>query len=396
MRGAASLTAPPIGRYTRRVARHPDVVVVGGGIIGLAVAREAARAGLAVRLLERGRPGCEASGAAAGMLSAQADAARDEPLLRLGLASRDLYPEFAGAVRDESGVDPELRGEGTILLARSSRDLEAIQRAAAFQRGLGLPAERLAAEDLRRLEPGLSPEYAGGVLLPRDVSIDNVRLVRGLAVAAERAGAEVEIGSTVTGLIVGGGTVTGVTTLSGRVGAGAVVVAAGAWSGGIAGEGVPAPASHPVRGQIVCLDGLRAPFRHVLVEGERYLVRRGDGRVLAGSTAERCGFDRSVTGGALAALAVAAVSIVPALAAAPFRAAWAGLRPASDDGLPLIGPAPTRGLLYACGHFRNGILLAPITAHLLARLFTGAPPGIDLAPFDPARFAAGSRTVTGG
>jgi glycine oxidase len=368
------------------MGQHPidDVVIAGGGIIGLAIAREAARARLRVRLLERGPVGGEASGAAAGLIGPQLEADREGPLLSLGLASRDLFPAFVQGVAEESGCDPDLSGRGTLVVARTTEGAAELDRCLAFQRSLGLRVERVRGEELRLMEPALHSEWREALYLPDDRSVDNVVLVQGLGRAAERLGARLQEGARVDRLIVEGGRVAGVHVGGDRVRAGAVVIAAGAWSGEIGGPGIPSMPSHPVRGQIVCFGAAPTPAGPVFTE-DCYLVPRRDGRVLAGSTMERAGFDKSVTGAGLRDLSARALALVPALAAATFHSAWAGLRPALPDGLPAVGRAAA-GLLYACGHLRNGILLAPITARLVTRLLLGQDPGMDLSPFDPLRF----------
>jgi glycine oxidase len=365
-----------------------DVVVVGGGIIGLAIAREAARAGLSVLLLERGETGGEASGAAAGLLSVQAEGEHAGPLLRLGLLSRMLYPAFAAAVREESGVDPELRGEGILALARGEPGPAALDRLQAAQPSLGLGAERLRGSDLRRLEPGLDAAIDDGLLLPHDRSIDNAALVRGLRLAAARAGVRILEGLEAHGVVLDRGRAVAVATAAGRRPAGAVVIAAGAWSSQVPAEEPPPFATHPVRGQIACFHAAPGALRHPLWTGDVYLVPRGDGRILAGSTMERVGFDRSTTPQAIAALREAAVALLPSLRSVDRVTSWAGLRPATGDGLPVIGGGTAAGLFYATGHLRNGILLAPVTASLVGRVLRGAAPAPEAAPFSPRRFAA--------
>src|SRR5712692_4972071 len=373
------------------MADSVDVVVVGGGIIGLAVAREAALAGLRVVLLEKGRPGCEASSAAAGMLSPQADAERTDPLLSLCLASRDLYPEFAGRVASESGVDPCLADHGTIIVARDRAEADRLRRMQVFQRAAGLTAELLDAGDALRLEPSLSETTTAALFLPRDPSIDNVLLVRALAVAAERAGARLRLGTAVTRLLVDRSRIVGVEAGGERFHGASIVLAAGAWTGLIEGDGVAPVASHPVRGQMKSVRA-SAP-RHVVVGGDCYLVPRRDGRLLIGSTMERVGFDRRVTPDAIAALTAAACDLVPGLRQAPRLETWAGLRPATDDDSPAIGFGALPGLLYAFGHLRNGILLAPITARIVVHLLRGEDPEVDLSAFNPLRFVRGGRRV---
>lgn len=365
-----------------------DLLVVGGGIIGLSIAREAALSGLSVGLFEKGQPGQEASGASAGMLAAQLEAERPGPLLSLGLLSRALWPDFSRAVHAESGIDPEMTLEGTLVIAPDRATAAELERSFTFQQSAGLEVSRLERDVAMRLEPSLAASRCELALhLPRDVSLDPVLFLRGLHRAAIRAGVLMRTGTPVERLLARSGRVVGIESGGERHEATTTVLAAGAWSGGLGGEGIPPIPSHPVRGQIVCLDPSQPPIRHCLSTAACYLVPRRDGRILVGSTVERVGFDARVTAGAVAALTSAAIDLVPALAGAPFHSAWAGLRPATTDGLPAIGPGPLPGLLYACGHLRNGILLAPITARIVVRMLRGENPGLDLAPFDPRRFA---------
>ncbi len=367
-----------------------DVLIIGGGIIGLSIAREAARSGLSVRLLEKGAPGGEASSAAAGMIGPQLHAEAAGPALSLALQSRDLYPEFVAALRDESGIDARLTARGILVVARDDRDVEALRRQADVQRGLGLTAETIRAGDLARLEPALAADLAGGLLLPRDWSLDNVLLLTGLHIAARRAGVEVLPGTMVTRVLREGGRVAGVDTVGGRYASGMVVVAAGAWSGAVGVDGATPLRTHPVRGQIACLRTAAPLLTDALVSEGCYLVPRADGRLLVGSTMERVGFERAVTAEAIAGLLEKAFRLVPAARQAALHSTWAGFRPAVDDPLPAIGPGPLAGLYYACGHLREGLLLAPITARLVARLLRGDSPGLDLEPFSPMRFLGGS------
>ena len=364
-----------------------DVVVVGGGVIGLAIAREAARSGLGVVLLERGEPGGEATGASAGMLAAQLEAHHPGPLRSLSLQSRALYPEFVRGVEAEAGMSVDLRCDGALVVALDEDARATLERTAEDQRRTGLEVLTLSAAAMRRLEPAIAERATGGIRLPHEHTVDPRLLSAALWRAAEKAGAEIRSGTEVAGLVVADGAVRGVRLAGGEeVRGGEVVVAAGAWSGSIAAPGIAVPPSEPVRGQMLCFS---APdlVRHVVASDEVYLVPRSDGRLLAGSTMERAGFDRSVTAEGMARIAAAALRLVPRLGAAPFHSAWAGLRPGAPDGLPVIGRAAP-GLHYACGHLRNGIVLTPITARMVGRLLRGEDPGIDAAPFDPRRFAA--------
>jgi glycine oxidase len=363
--------------------RSSDVLIVGGGIIGLAIAREAALAGLSVRLFEPGEPGGEASGAAAGMLGAQLEAEHHDPFTDLGLASRKLYDEFIASIREESGVDPNHRTQGTLVVACSPDEEEMLERRFTFQREARLEVERLDRTAMLQHEPGIGRSFGGGLMLPHDTSIEPPLFMRGLRLAAVRAGVDIRCGAPVSRLLSKNRRVVGAEVAGEVWVSGTVVMAAGAWSGAIEGEAITPPPTSPVKGQIVCLEAEPATLRHLLWTTGLYLVPRGDGRIVIGSTSERIGFDRSVTAGALSSLIDRAVALIPAFSGAAFHSAWAGLRPAVPDGLPVIGPGAV-----ACGHFRHGILLAPITARIVVRLLRGENPEFDLAPFDPRRFTS--------
>ena len=376
------------GRLSLAMTAQMDVLVVGGGVIGLAIAREAARSGLAVALLERGETGREASGASAGMLAAQLEGHDEGPLARLCLDSRALYPAFLDAVEQESGLGVDRRVEGAIEVARDAAAAEELERSCGRQRERGLPVELLDAAALRRAEPALRDDARLGLHLPLEHTLDPPALLRALRIAAERAGARVLTSVEVARVTAANGRVSGVTTADGAsYAAPRVVIAAGAWSGSIVVDGWTMPRSEPVRGQIVCFRAADL-IRHVVAADDCYLVPRGDGRILVGSTMERAGFDRSVTPEGIETLAAAAIALVPALARAALHGAWAGLRPGSDDGLPLLGQGGPEGLFHAWGHLRNGIVLTPLTARIVTRLLAGDAPGTDLGPFDPRRFSA--------
>jgi glycine oxidase len=365
-----------------------DVLVVGGGVIGLAIAREAARSGLSVLLLERGETGCEASGASAGMLAAQLEGHDEGPLARLCLDSRALFPAFLDAVETESGIGVDRRTEGAIEVARGDAAAMELERSCRRQRERGLPVELLDAAALRRAEPALRDDACLGLLLPLEHTLDPPALLRALRVAAERTSVRILTSVEVTRVTTANGRVSGVATAGGAKHAAAqVVIAAGAWSGSIVVDGWTMPRSEPVRGQIVCYRAADL-LRHVVATDDCYLVPRGDGRILVGSTMERAGFDRRVTAQGVETLGAAAIALVPALAGAALHGAWAGLRPGSDDGLPLLGPGGPEGLLHAWGHLRNGIVLTPLTARVIAGLLRGEAAGPDLKPFDPRRFSA--------
>ncbi|HWF73449.1 MAG TPA: glycine oxidase ThiO [Solirubrobacteraceae bacterium] len=376
-----------------RRAPRPDVVVIGGGAIGLAVAWRAAQAGLEVTVLERGRPGGETSFVAAGMLAPISEATPTERgLLALGLRSAAHYQAFVAELADASGRDPGYLPCGTLAVARDGDEAQALEREFEMRRGLGLEVERLRPSAARRLEPALAPTLRLALEVPGDHAIDPRTLTAALAEAATRAGATIRSGTEVAEIVGDGDVVTGVLLAGGeRVLAEHVVVAAGPWSAQLA--GVPGAARVPVRpvkGQILRLHDPAGPglVGHVLRLGGGYVVPRGDGRYVLGATTEERGFDRSVTAGAAFELLREAIELVPGFSELELDECSAGLRPATPDGVPAIGPGAVPGLHWATGHHRGGILLAPLTAELVLAGLTGAPACAEAASVAPTRFAA--------
>ena len=379
-----------------RVPAVVDVTVVGGGAIGLSVAWEARRRGLSVVLFDRGPLGQGASSVAAGMLAPVAEAEFGEAgrrLLELGQASMALWPDFAEQVRDHSDIDPGLRRAGTLLVARDRDEAEALERDLDYRRRLGLAVNRLRPSEARRLEPALAPTLRLALELGSDHSVDPRALAEGLAVAAQCAGVTLCPGTEVERLVVdeSGARVMGVELAGGeRVKAGAVVVAAGAWSGDVA--GLPPEAQVPVRpvkGQLLRLRDPSGPglIERVVRFERTYLVPRGDGRYVLGATVEEQGFDTSVTAGAVWELLHETSAIVPGLWELEIEEMSAGLRPATPDNVPVIGRGELEGLIWATGHYRNGILLAPITAEIVMADLAAADAPAVAAGCDPVRFA---------
>jgi glycine oxidase len=360
-----------------------DTVILGGGVIGCAIALRLAQRGQAVLVVERGPVGGEASSAAAGILAPLAEADAPGPLFELLRRSRALYPALAEELRATVGLDIGYRQEGTLVVADSDEELTHLQDRLRWQRAAGLPVAALDPAELRALEPALAPARAA-LRFADDHQVDNRLLVRALEVACARAGVRF-VTAGARRLLSDGGRAAGVELDQGRLSAGSVVVALGSWSGLI--EGVPELAQpvRPLRGQLLELRLPAPPFAHVVFGAGGYLVPRGDGRVLVGSTAEWVGFRKEVTAEGLATLLARAIRLCPALAEAPVASFWSGLRPTTADRLPLLGPGPLPGLFFATGHHRNGILLAPITGELIAACVSGAPPALDLAPFSPMR-----------
>jgi glycine oxidase len=359
-----------------------DAVVIGGGVIGLACAWRAAERGLSVAVLERGEPGDGASGVAAGMLAPVTEADfGEEPLLRLNLASRELWPGFAAELEERSGLTCGYRESGALVVAAEHDDVDELRRLHALQRSLGLDADWLAPKDCRRLEPGLSPRIAGGILAPQDGHADPGAVVRALSAALEAAGGELFTGCEVLAVEDGG-----VRTRSGHVATGSVVVAAGAWSSALA---PGAPPVRPVKGQILELrarGSSAGPPERIVRTPRCYLFARADGRTLLGATVEEQGFDTAVTADAVYRLLEAAWEVYPEVGELELVSARAGLRPGTPDNLPVVGESA--GVVWASGHYRNGVLLAPITANGVASLLAGEEPPTELAACSPRRFAS--------
>jgi glycine oxidase len=353
-----------------------DAVVVGGGAIGLSCAWRAAQRGASVAVVDRERPPAGATRVAAGMLAPVGELAFGEPeLLRMTLAAADLYPEFVAELEAASGVVTEYARSGALHVALDRDEAAELRRVHELQRSLGLGAEWLSPRRCRELEPGLTPALGGGVFAPQEASVDPRRLTAALLAALAGAGVEVRTETEVGEAILRNGRVEGVRTVAGEeIRASVVVVATGAWSG--AQSWLPQacwPPVRPVKGQILELrspDG-RAPCERIVASERVYLVPRGDGRLIAGATVEERGFDTTVTAGGVHEVLREAYRLLPEVAEMEVVEAMAGLRPGTPDNLPVVGPGAVEGLLLACGHYRNGILLAPLTAETVAGLVTG-------------------------
>ena len=381
---------------SQRTAGAVDVAVIGGGVIGLAIAWRAAQRGLRVLVLERDQIGGGASRVAAGMLAPVAEATPgEEPLLELGLRSARAYAEFASELAAASGASGVgYTPCGTLLVARDADEAQALERELELRRRFGLAVTRLRASEARRLEPGLAPSLRLALEVPDDHAVDPRALTRALIEAISRAGGEVREHARVAGLAVGGpGTeserVTGVRMADGaELEAAQVVIAAGAWSAAL--EGVPPAARVPVRpvkGQILRLHDPAGPglLTRVIRMGGSYITPRGDGRYVIGATSEERGFDTTVTAGAAFELLRDASELVPGVSELVIDELSAGLRPGTPDNLPWIGAGAIEGLLWATGHRRGGILLAPVTAEMVVGELCGEPPSELAAAFSPAR-----------
>ena len=385
--------------------RSFDVVVVGGGVIGLACAWRAAQRGARVAVLERGEPGGGATRVAAGMLAPVGELSFGEPeLLELTLASARLYPEFVAELEAASGESTAYEQLGALHIALDRDEAAQLRRVHELQRSLELEAEWLAPRKCRELEPGLTPAFHGGVLAAGEAAIDPRALSRALAAALRAAGGELRTGTEVVDGIFDGDRLAGVRTKPTPGSAGplnryaeqrsggpsrraaaageelraeTVILAAGAWSGQV--QWLPEharPAVRPVKGQVLELRRRdeEPPARHILASERVYLVPRPDGRLIVGATVEEMGFDTSVTAGGVHELLREAYRLLPGVAEMELLDAVAGLRPGTPNNLPIVDPGAIEGLVLATGHYRNGILLAPLAAQTVADLL--APVGV--------------------
>jgi glycine oxidase len=358
--------------------RSYDAVIVGGGVIGLSCAWRASRRGARVAVVERSHPPAGATRVAAGMLAPVGELAFGEPeLLKMTVAAAELYPGFVAELEEASGISTGYCRDGALHVALDRDEAAELRRVHELQRSLGLGAEWLPPRRCRELEPGLTPSFNGGVHAPDEASVDPRSLAAALLAAIDAEGVELLTGTGVGAALLDGERIVGVRTNGGEeLRAASVVLAAGAWSGQI--EWLPEPARPPVRpvkGQILELrarDG-EAPCRRIVASERVYLVPRPDGRLIVGATVEEQGFDTAVTAGGVHELLREAYRLLPEVAEMELIEAAAGLRPATPDNLPLVGAGGVDGLLWATGHYRNGILLAPLSADMLVDQLEGVP-----------------------
>jgi glycine oxidase len=357
--------------FYNAIVKTWDVIVIGGGIIGLTLARELRKRNLSVLVVERGEAGHEASRAAAGMLADSGDETPAE-LRPLASASALMYPEFAHELEDESGSHVDLRSEGTIVFESDRHGQRHSSRIA------------LANKELLELEPWLRPPSAHAFLL-EERSVDPRALVEAGLKACKHRGVDIASGAAVVSIDLDQGRAAGVTTAKTKYCSSTVVNCAGAWAGQL-------PPHHfstrPVKGQMLAVAlPTRTFLRHVIRSSEVYLVPRSSGRLLIGATVEEAGFDKRTDAATIHRLHQAALGMFPGLEQARILEDWAGLRPGTPDGLPILGATPTPGYFVATGHFRDGILLAPITARVMAQIVAGESPDHDVSRFSSRRFS---------
>jgi glycine oxidase len=383
------------GRRERRMSKENrsghDVIFVGAGVIGLACAWRAAAAGARVCVLERDRPAAGSTGVAAGMLAPVGEATwGEEPLLALNLESLRRWPAFAAELEADAELEVDYARCGALHVALDRDEAEELRRRRELQAGFGLESEWLRGSACRSLEPSLATTVRAGVHVPGEASVDPRRLVAALLAALERHGGEVHSGAEVVSSERRGADWRLTAADKRTFEAPSVVLAAGSWSGQA--EWVPPearPPVRPVKGEILTLRPLRGEIVcERIVAGERvYMVPRADGRLVVGATVEERGFDTTITAGGVHELLREAYRLLPDIAELELLEATVGLRPGSPDNSPIIGRTDSDGLLIATGHFRNGVLQAPVTAESVAQLIAGRSPSFDLDPFAASRFS---------
>ncbi|HLA96377.1 MAG TPA: glycine oxidase ThiO [Pyrinomonadaceae bacterium] len=371
---------------------NTEILIIGGGVIGLSIARALYKRGVReITVIDKGRVGGEASWAAAGMLAPNAETHQADAFFRFCTASNTLYPDFAAELLDETGIDVELDRSGTLYLAFDEAEKAAIDKKYKWQKTAGIEVASLSSEEVLALEPMVSPEVIAGLFYPSDWQVENRKLITALRRYAELNGINVIENSPVSELIVNHNRVVGAITADAKINAGATILTAGAWTSGLLPNKFEIK---PIRGQMISFDAPERPLNCVIYSPRGYVVPRADGRVLAGATVEDAGFNKEVTADAITSLRDAALEISPVFANFDIKGSWCGLRPAAADELPVIGrPAGIDGLMLATGHYRNGILLAPITAQMVADEVALGITSEYFREFSPDRFAkAGTAT----
>ncbi len=370
-----------------------DVVIVGGGIIGGSIAFELARRNLRVAVLDRQELMHEASWAAAGMLSPAPDNPAAIPLVPLGRASLALYPNFVAAVEEASEMRTGYRTGGALEVLCHGDEERELSTLVALHHGLGLACEPLRLEEAREMEPALGRDARAAAFLPDEASVNTRLLTAAVLAAAETAGTTLCPGMEVTSLAKAGDRCIGVRTAEDEtISAQHVVLAAGCWTSRIS-EAAPYAPTRPVRGQMVALRHAGKTIRRVLRSERGYIVPRDHStpqKLVAGSTLENAGYEKAVTSGGLEQILGAVNELAPSLAGAEIVETWSGLRPGTPDQLPIIGPTDIEGLMIATGHYRNGILLAPVTAKLITEWITEGRTMLNGEDFNPLRFMRGN------
>jgi glycine oxidase len=370
--------------------KFSDVLIIGGGVIGLAIAREIRRRGIAkITILERGKIGQESSFAAAGMLAPNAETEKKDDFSEFCAESLSLYPDFAGEIHAETGVDIELDRNGTLYLAFTEKDVREISRRYEWQKRAGLRVEHLSARETLQAEPFVTPDVRESLFFPNDWQVENRRLLQGLRKYAELNQIEIVENAEIVNLLIENNRIIGAETVDEKFFAATVVLATGAWTALIKSENVVLPDVKPIRGQMISYQTAKRLFNKVIYSPRGYIVPRADGRILIGATVEDVGFDKSVTDAGTNFLRETSLEISPSLGNLEIHEKWAGLRPAAADGLPILGAfSEVENLFIATAHYRNGILLAPLTAKIIAEKIVENKNSDYLKIFSPQRFQA--------
>lgn len=365
----------------------PSVAVIGGGIIGCATAADLAKRGCRVTLFERASPGAEASSAAAGLLAPLGPVPEPGPFHRLAIESWRLYPAVASELRELTGVDVEHMTAGTLYPLHSDREIAEARARLTWPLAREFGIEVVEGSDLRALEPAMAKDVSAARFVRGDHWVNNQRLVTAYAAAAAARGVTVRTGAEVSRILIEGSRARGVLVDGETVHADAVLLAAGAWSGALAASvGLRLPVA-PVRGQMLAVSNVPPLITHALHGDDIYVVPRPSGEILIGATVEHAGFLREITPDGLGSLIAAAVALVPEIGRRSVTRSWCGFRPWVPDGQPVLGPWPeVAGLFTATAHYRNGILMAPITAALLSRCIVDGDTPASITPFLPSRF----------
>lgn len=367
-----------------------DAVIAGGGVIGASIALELAEEGLKVALYDAREPGREASWASGGMISPAPENPGMIPFVPMSLASVALYPEFIRRVEGLTGKDAGYQQNGAVDVLLEGDVQEEVSTVIALQHGVGLRAEAWTAERARKMEPALTEEVQAAIFRPDEASLDTRAFTDAVLEAARRKGVAIFAGNGAKAVWKDGKRCKGLLLEKGQVEAKWTVIAAGCFSARIEGAAPYAPVT-PAKGQMVGLRCESVELKRILWLEHKYLVPRKDGRIIAGSTIERTGFDHDVTAGGVQLILSEVMKMVPGLEKARIEETWAGLRPDSPDHLPIIGPTDVEGLLIATGHFRSGILLAPITARMIREWVSAQKVSTDWERVSPMRFLEATR-----
>ncbi len=372
-----------------------DAVIIGGGVIGCSIAWRLGQAGMRVVVVERGDIGREASHAAGGMLVPLAEADHADDFFHFAVAGRAMYADFARELQEASGVDIEYRTDGTLHLALTEEDEEELDRRWQWQHAAGLNVKWLDAGCALKLEPLVNQSLRFALKFPDDHQVNNRQMMIALQAAAQNVGVEYLTHTEARQLVIetqaGQKRIAGVNTTRGEVRTPVVAIAAGSWSSLLSfddGHPLDQFKIEPVRGQMVAVEMPAPPVKHNIYSCRGYVIPRLGGFLIAGSTTEHSGYDKRVTAGGVASIIERAAEILPCFNQLAITETWAGLRPHAPDDLPILGADPNvAGLIYATGHYRNGILLAPITARVISELITKGQSSVNIAPFSVGRFA---------